>query len=302
MTVPSCSGSKAKSGPGGYLRFQSGCYAPIRRPSILPAPRSLPPGPPGAKRSSARRRQHDGAGPVTAARPPRATPVGSSQYHRGAPRPGPDPHPIADQARQRKASPAAAPVTGGRSRSRPPAPAVADLRLRRAARHQQQQPRRRRPVPDAFAAISRPGPRQARPRRNPAHRPQVIRAEPHPARHGETRRPRSADSTTFPYPRAGPETSRPDPPCSQRCAPKLLRGHFAPGPFVLNDAPNLASSAAPQEGLDGGRHERGRCWRWRSVRAGDGRRRVRDARRHRAVAATVVLPLAWPGSTARTGR
>ena len=185
MTAPSCSGSTAGSRPGGYLiSFQSGCYARSRQKS-RPAgtPGHLPsrlPGQPGRSAPAHNAGSTAAPCPVTAARARRAAPAGSSAVSPWCRRPGPDPDPITDQARQRKAHPPAAPVSGGRSRSRPPAAAVADLSLRRPASDpQQQQPRRRRPVPDRVRRdlthrdneIIRPARRQARPHRPPRRNP-----------------------------------------------------------------------------------------------------------------------------------
>jgi len=145
------------------------------------------------------------------------------------PGPDPDPHPIADKARQRKALPPLRPLpeavpAAGRQH---PLSRTSACAARPAT--PQQQPRRRRPVPDRVRRdladrdheILRPGRRQARPhrspRRNPAHWPRVISTEPHPHGTGKPAAPaRPADSTTFPYPGQAPKQADRIP-CSQGC-------------------------------------------------------------------------------------
>jgi hypothetical protein len=198
------------------------------------------------------------------------------------------------------------PAIGGRSRSRLPAAAVADLGLRPAGD----------PYRTAFAAISltaitkssaRAGRRQARPRRpprhNPAHLPQVISAESQPARHGGNPPPPPNPPTPPPSPSAGRPRNKPSGfPCSQGCALKSLRLTSPPVRSSLT-TPRISPALRPRRkgwaevgmgvAAAGGGAASG------PVMAGG---RVRAVAAAGAVAAIVVLSLAWPGSTARTGR
>ena len=173
----------------------------------------------------------------------------------------------------------------------------------------------RRPVPDCVRRdladrdheIIRPGRRQARPhsqpRRNPAHLPQVISAEPHPARQGETRRPRPTRRLRhLPLLPGRRRNKSAGSPCSQGCTPKSLRGHFAPVRSSLT-TPRISPALRPRRKgwaeVGMGVAAAGGSAACGPVMADDGYGTLAAAG---AVAATVVLPLAWPGSTARTGR
>jgi hypothetical protein len=114
---------------------------------------------PGCPASRAEARQRTArAAPRRPARLPRpalAAPRSQAhpQYHRGAVGPSPDPDPITDQARQRKAYPPAAPVSG---RPLPPPAASSRCRGPRPA------PPRRRPAAAAAPPATRTGPRSPR--------------------------------------------------------------------------------------------------------------------------------------------
>jgi hypothetical protein len=124
------------------------------------------------------------------------------------------------------------PAIGGRSRSRLPAAAAAALGLRPAGD----------PYRTAFAAISltaitkssaRAAGRAARAARRAVtrrtcRRSSALNLNPHSTGKPAAPRPvRPADSTTFPLPPGRPRNKPAGSPCSQGCAPKSLRGHFA---------------------------------------------------------------------------
>jgi len=209
--------------------------------------RSLPPGspgPPGAKRSSSRRRQHDGARPRYRGPPGPRRGAGSSASTTVAP-PAPGRIPTSSQTRRASARPLPPlrplPEAGPAAGRQHPLSRTSACAAPPAARRPQQQPRRRRPVPDRAAisltAITKSSARAAgRPARTAqravtrrtGRRSSARNLTPHGT--GKPAAPaRPADSTFFRYPRSGPETSRP--------VPRVARDVIGPGDGPCSDWP-----------------------------------------------------------------
>jgi hypothetical protein len=269
----------------------------------------------GAKRSSARRRQQDGARPryrgppaprrdgrfirnVTMVPPAPARIPTPSQTRRASARPLPPLRPLPEAApagsRQqplsRTSACAAPPATRSSSRAAGDPYRTAFAAISLTAITKSSARALGRPARAAHRAVTR----------RTGRRSSALNRTPHGK--GKPAAPaRPADSTTFPYPRAGPETSRPVP----RGARDVHLSHS-----WVTSPPVRSSLTTPRISPALGSHRKG----WAEVgmgvaaagggavsgpvMAGDGYGTLAAG----AVAATVVLPLAWPGPTARTGR